>query len=443
MESNMEDTAIKPGVPTRTSAIQPEAAPAVASNGVAAPRRAPKPLWQEILQPVASLRLTVALFAMAMVLVFYGTWAQVDLGIWHVVSQYFRAWLVFIPAKVLLFQSVPDSPFAIPFPGGKTIGLLLFVNLLAAHAVRFKMTWKRSGIFILHAGVIVLMVSEALTGAWAVEGIMQIAERSSANYLQHPHSAEFAIIDRTDPKMDDTVAIPSKVLRDGLVSHEKLPFDIELVGEYMTNSAEIAVNPSKKNPATAGFGLTKAVVRVAEVSGADPEQKYDAPAAYIALKDKQTGAVIDTYLVQFFWVPQTVKFGDKTYEIALRPKRSYRDFSVFLEKADFKTYPGTNIPKDYSSYVQIFDKDGQKVRTARIYMNHPMYFNNETYFQSSMEVERRPLITGLQVVRNPANLFIGGWRITLPVVALTMVGVGMLVHFGILLIQFLQRRSLV
>jgi hypothetical protein len=31
--------------------------------------------------------------------------------------------------------------------------------------------------------LIVLMVSEALTGAWAVEGIMQIAEGRSANYL--------------------------------------------------------------------------------------------------------------------------------------------------------------------------------------------------------------------------------------------------------------------
>jgi ResB-like family len=441
----MENTAIKPGAPTRNSAIQTEAPPAVGTIGAAVPRRAPKPLWREILAPVASLRLTVALFALSMVLVFYGTWAQVDLGIWHVVSQYFRAWLVFIPAKVLLFQSVPDSPFAIPFPGGKTIGLLLFVNLLAAHAVRFKMTWKRSGIFILHAGVIVLMVSESLTGAFAVEGIMRIAEGHRSNYLQHPHSAEFVVIDRSDPKVDDTIAIPSQVFRKGIVSHENLPFDIELVGEYLTNSAEVALDPAKKNLATAGFGKHRTVVSVPEVSGTDPDQSYDEPAAYVALKDKQTGAMIDTYLVQFSWIPQSVTFGEKTYEIALRPKRSYRDFSIFLEKGDFKTYPGTTIPKDYSSYVRILDKDGKEIRSARIYMNHPMYYNNETYFQASMNMDRdrRNLITGLQVVRNPANLFVGGWRFTLPVVALTMVGVGMLVHFGILLIQFLQRRSVI
>lgn len=441
----MEDTAIKPGAPIRSSAIQAEAPPAVAESGVATPRRAPKPLWQEILQPVASLRLTVALFALAMVLVFYGTWAQVDLGIWHVVSKYFRAWLVFIPAKVLLFRSVAESPFEIPFPGGKTIGLLLFVNLLAAHAVRFKMTWKRSGIFILHAGLIVLMVSEALTGAFAIEGIMRIAEGHQSNYVQHPHSAEFVVIGRSDPKVDDTIAIPSQVLRKGIISHENLPFDIELVGEYMTNSAEVALDPAKKNLATAGFGKHRTVVSVPEVSGTDPDQSYDEPAAYVALKDKQTGAVIDTYLVQFAWIPQSVRIGEKTYEIALRPKRSYRDFSVFLEKAQFKTYPGTTKPKDYSSFVRIFDNDGREIRSARIYMNHPMYFNNETYFQTTMGADpnTRILTTGLQVVRNPANLFVGGWRITLPVVALAMVGVGMLIHFGILLIQFLQRRSVI
>ena len=401
-------------------------------NGDGQLQRQTRPLWQRILQPLASLRLTVVLFALSLILVFYGTWAQVDQGIWYVVSKYFRSLWVWIPVKVIVFHSIDESPFAIPFPGGWLLGGLLFANLLAAHALRFKMTWRRSGIFILHAGLILMMLGEFFTGLFAVESMMTIEERTATNYAQHLHDAELAVIDMTDPKLDDTVAIPHRVLRNGLVSHEKLPFDIQLV-EYMENAVEVPLEAGAKNPVTAGLGLQATARGVPVVSGADPNQKIDTPAAFITLKDKTTGQALDTYLVHFFWPAQSLTIGDKKYEIALRPKRSYRDFSVFLEKADYKVHPRTKRAKDYSSWVQIKDKDGKEIRKARIYMNHPLYFNGETYFQSNMsEPGRQPMSTGLQVVRNFA------WP--LPYWSLLMVSIGMLVHFGINLFEFLQRR---
>lgn len=435
----MDETAVKPGMPVRAvdaTAIQAQApAPSAGAKGaaMATERNAPEPLWKQILEPISSLKLTVILFALSLVIVFYGTWAQVDQGIWYVVSQYFRSYFVWIPLKVILFHSIDSSPFSIPFPGGWTLGALLLTNLVAAHAVRFKMTWRRSGIFILHAGLIIMMVSEFITGLWATEGIMQIAEGQAANYTQDAHNAELAIIDISDPKNDDTVAIPHRVLkRDGTISHEKLPFNIELI-EYMANSVEGRIDAAAKdNKATAGFGKDAVLRPAAQVSGADPEQKYDQPAAYVKLLDKATGQPIDTYAVRMFWKEQKLKVGDKTYEIALRPKRNYKPFSVYLEKASYKTYAGTEKAKDYSSYVKIKDENGEPLREARIYMNHPLYFGGETYFQSSMEVRRPPIITGLQVVYNPA--------MGMPLLSLCMVGVGMLIHFGIHLFEFLQRR---
>ena len=55
-------------------------------------------LLVKLLMPLASLRLTVALFAMAIFLIFAGTLAQVDKDIWEVMTQYFRtpfAWIDF------------------------------------------------------------------------------------------------------------------------------------------------------------------------------------------------------------------------------------------------------------------------------------------------------------------------------------------------------------
>ena len=46
------------------------------------------------LRALASLRLTVVLFVLSMALVFFGTLAQIDNGIWTVVSAYFRSFFV-------------------------------------------------------------------------------------------------------------------------------------------------------------------------------------------------------------------------------------------------------------------------------------------------------------------------------------------------------------
>ena len=47
-------------------------------------------------EPFTSLKLTVALLAMAMVLIFVGTTIQGEMGIWDVQKLYFHSWITFI-----------------------------------------------------------------------------------------------------------------------------------------------------------------------------------------------------------------------------------------------------------------------------------------------------------------------------------------------------------
>ena len=142
-----------------------------------ASRKQVNPLWRA-LQIAASLRITVTLFVLAIFLVFFGTWAQVDQGIWTAVSKYFRSAIVWIPLHVLLLRTVEATPgeIAIPYPGGWLLGGLLLANLLAAHIVRFKVSWKRSGILMIHAGLIIMMMGELVAGLFQVEGTMHIQE---------------------------------------------------------------------------------------------------------------------------------------------------------------------------------------------------------------------------------------------------------------------------
>ena len=80
------------------------------------------------------------------------------------------------------------------------IGGLLMVNLLAAHAVRFQLKWKRAGIFLLHSGLIVLMLSEVIAGVMQVESRMTIEAGGSSNFIEDHRETELAVVAPADAK---------------------------------------------------------------------------------------------------------------------------------------------------------------------------------------------------------------------------------------------------
>ncbi len=116
--------------------------PSSASSAVFAPSSAATDAgrWAglgSLLRPLASLKLTVCLFALSMVLVLAGTLAQIDHDIWYVVHHYFRAWLAWIDWQVF-FPRAWGLSGGFWFPGGWSLGAALGLNLLAAHTLRFR-----------------------------------------------------------------------------------------------------------------------------------------------------------------------------------------------------------------------------------------------------------------------------------------------------------------
>lgn len=410
-----------------------------------------------VLLALASLRLTVVLFTLAIILVFLGTLAQVDEGIWTVLYKYFRCkTIAWIPFQTFVrfgqvFLGVPSSlevAGSFPYPGGWLLGGLLLINLLAAHAVRFQLTLKRSGILLLHSGLIVLMLSELVTGVYQVESRMTIEKGKSTNYVEDFRDSELAILTPADAETDNVVAIPGSLLRKGgVISHEALPFDVEVV-RYMVNSgAPQEVTPGTPNLATAGDGLNVIIPPKREASGASADQAVDVPSAYVTLKRKDSGEALGTYLVSvWFWdprlsklrLPQQVILDGKTYDLVLRFKREYKPYTMHLLEFTHEKYPGSDKPRDYCSRVRLVDPTRNEDREVAISMNKPFRYgvynpfsaSGETFYQADFFRDGR-VGTILQVVRNP------GWA--MPYIACAMVAVGLLVHCLIRLAGFLDR----
>jgi len=356
---------------------------------------------------------------------------------------------------------------------------------------------KRAGIVLLHAGIALLMFSELLVGLAAEEAQMHIKEGETVNYVQDIREVELAIVNREQPDSEQTVVIPQSRLQEAflslshpllpkavtrklpeglrgligcrpgsaLISDPALPFDVRVVN-YLQNSKLGPVggeSGKEENPANRGLGLQTQATAVPAATGVKSEA-VDDTSVYVEFLERGTGepSSLGVWLCSLFqtrlqdsrersgWdegevrahappflymlsVPQEVESGGRKYAVSLRFKRTYKPYRVKLDDVRFDKYIGTNTAKNYSSDIVLTDGGASVPR--HIWMNNPLRYGGETFYQSNYmpDVLTGEEMTGLQVVTNT------GWMI--PYVSCMIVAVGMLFQFGATLARFLSKAS--
>ena len=402
-----------------------------------------------------SLRLTAVLLAFSIILVFVGTIAQADEGLYTVQANYFKHWLVL---------GVHMFGYKIPIilPGGYLIGTLLLVNLIATHIYRFQLTWKKAGIQLAHAGIIILLVGQLSTDILSRELQISFTEGETRSYSNS--AGEFELIFVSG---NQVTAIPERRLTPGTeIQTASLPFrirvqqswhnsDLNFRAPMLQNAAPLTSNGvatsfdfrhqdeakamDQRNIPTVVVDLLGANGVsygrwVASAWAGDPSLVETVRSSYA-----QMGAEMAQRISGLLAAPQTIEVADKPYTFTLRPARVNHPFTLTLLKATHTTYPGTDIPKDFRSRVRIDNpQTGEKGREVEISMNHPLRYGGFTYYQYQMDAGQMAMEAGrtpssvLQVVRNPSWLT--------PYVGCGMVSIGLLVQFLYHLTGFVTKR---
>src|SRR4051812_1359313 len=101
-----------------------------------------KPLWKFL----TSLRLTVVLLSLGLLIVFFGTLSQVDIGLWSAQKRWFQSAYVIGHLDLKDWFKLSHS-VKLPwiFPGGYLVGWLTVINLVASHIKRFQWGWRKVG----------------------------------------------------------------------------------------------------------------------------------------------------------------------------------------------------------------------------------------------------------------------------------------------------------
>ena len=399
-------------------------------------------MFARLIKNLSSLKLTVVLLALGLVLIFLGTLAQVHEGLYNAQTRFFKSWFVM---GVTVFNV--KLPWLV-LPGGYTIGSALFASLVAAHFTRFQWTWRKSGIFMTHLGVILLLLGQLGTDILSTESAMRLEEGETKNYSEDFHANELVFINKSLPDEDEVIAIPeSLVAAKGEITHPQLPFKIR-VKEYWPNAAvEKAVEGSQPPMAvvpkvTDGIGKLAWVFPMPVTTDMESRNVPSATVEIVAGNEsKGTWLVTSQKAIQ-----QTIEHAGKTWEFALRFQRHYKPYSLTLLNFTHDRYPGTDLPKDFRSRVRIDHPAKNETRETEIYMNNPLRYAGLTFYQLQMvdEQSAREMMarnpgqkitpySTFQVVKNPSWLT--------PYFACLLVGAGLAVQFLIHLVEFAQKRK--
>lgn len=382
---------------------------------------------QRWVQALASLKLTIFCLAAALVLVFLGTIAQVDQGLFQAQNRYFRS--------LFIFWSPAGAGWKIPvFPGGYLIGGLLMVNLIIAQSLRLKFTLANLGLVLTHAGLILLLAGQLFADLFQVESHMQIVEGQSVNYSESGRLVEMVVVDASKPDVNEEITIPDSLLmRGGEIRHPALPLVVQ-VRQYAPNSRLLQLPSGQTNGAATSQGFGQQL-RLNPVPLTTNMKERDMPSVVVELFSAQTRQSLGTWLLSLFVdEPQTVVCDGKAYHLGLRSKRYYKPFSLQLLKFIHEIHPGSNIDKTFASRVRLKNSSSGEDREVLIHMNTPLRYGGETFYQASFdEKDPNAIATVLQVVRNPSWLA--------PYIACILVSVGLCWQFVIHLAAFIKQRK--
>jgi hypothetical protein len=156
------------------------------------------PVVKFLLHPAITL---TGLFIL-LLLVFFGTLYQTDHGLYE--------------AQRVFFGYVIWAGGIVPFPGTSMVLWVLSLQLMVMMALVMPLVWKKLGLWVVHGGLLLLLVGGFITEQMAVESQLTLAEGQTGHYTTAYHEWELAAwTSRGDT--NDVIAYADDVLRPGNV----------------------------------------------------------------------------------------------------------------------------------------------------------------------------------------------------------------------------------
>jgi hypothetical protein len=362
---------------------------------------------KQIIQFIASVKLTSICLLALILLVIWGTLYQVDHGLYQAQQKIFHSWIILAGGFF-------------PLPGTTLVMFILFVNLLFAIYLRIGLRLKNIGNLITHLGLVLLLVGTFVIRNFSLEANVIIGEGNTVNEATVYSSWEMALW-RVQSGSRKVYAFDTRNLRSGdTIPIAALGITIE-VDKYYSNSLPLSRSVHDGKEAVNASGIRG----LREQPPAGEKNRNVAGGIFTVTSGEGSPRRILLYGNENFPTRLTIE-GLSLY-FSLRPRKIQLPFQLTLRDFQKILYPNSTIPKSFKSKITL--STGQGVdRDVVISMNRPLRYEGYTLFQSSFfTAEDGTEHTVLALNRSPGRI--------IPYYSCIFIFLGMVIHFILLLMK--------
>jgi hypothetical protein len=358
-----------------------------------------------------SLHTTVICLIILCILVLWGTFYQIDHGIYAAKARFFSSWIVLIGGFF-------------PFPGVRLTVLTLIFNQLAILFFRQKWRLDKAGLVLMHAGVLVLLIGGGIISYTSKETFLTLWEGESSNESASFRDWELAVWTKADISASRNPAVVGlDTMRAGHSYVISAMHTIVFVQRIYKNC--MALMP-------AGHGDTSRPMQAAidSLEAADPAAD---PSENIPGLELTPSGASGARVVLYGGSPGPIAaaFGGDTLYFTLRQKRMPLPLFITLIKFVKEDYAGTQTARQFTSKIRA--KGGGMDREAVISMNKPFRYRQFTFYQSSYSQGGGRQSSTLAVVENRGK--------SLPYVAGILMAAGLILHFFAKLVIHIRKQG--
>lgn len=352
---------------------------------------------------IGSLKFTVILIALLSIIVVWGTFYQVDHGIYAAQKRFFGSWF-FIE---LLF---------IPLPGINTIISLLAINIFASGVRIFSLRVEKLGIFLMHAGTAILIAGSGFAASMINESIINLAEGESTSVALKSHEWEISLFQKkTGTYKPLGRRIFTKLNKGQIIRFNEYGVNVEIL-ELYTNCSAYGSNPH--------------VIEGLQYQTSQKEGN-NIPGAVITFSSDAIRSSLLPKMVLYGGssVPAITTLNNDSIMGVLQPVQVALPLNIQLLNFTHEYHPGTGNARSYQSQVAV--KNDEINRMAIISMNRPFRYKSVSFYQTGFSQDGGKVISTLSVVDNPVRF--------VPYLSSIIVIAGLFYHFIFALITFIRK----
>jgi len=347
------------------------------------------------------------------ILVFFGTIAQKDIGLYASQLKYFSSYFFLLGGFI-------------PLPGGRLVLLIMTINLASSLFKKNLWRFKKIGIIIVHIGGLLLLLGGGITAQFSSEGNMVIAEGETSNYVDDYFDMELAFINTSlKDSLEYTVFDAPLLIEGNTIEYKKFNIEIKIISFIENVRIESRISPAES--------IYKGFLKDFVILPQKPEIEATQNRPGIVLKLSGLSLDEDGIYALFLGqkTPDTFTINGDLFFTEFRKKRTYLPFSINLLDFEKIMHPGTNVAKSYSSEINLVENDIS--RRVLIQMNEPLRYQGYTFYQASFIDGLDKETTVLATVKNYGRLF--------PYISSIIMSIGLLIHLLMSLPNMIKKRD--